>query len=437
MRVVSLLKSSATPVDQIFSSVSNGMILFALAVVATVRDFGIVSLLFTLMAAALGIMRGALGNPLLLAADGNRSTIRRHGRRAVAVAAVAGSLGAVVLAVAGTLLGGGAAGWVLALALPVVLMQDTLRYVAISMGRAHLAAVWDAVWCAGSFGLLVAAWCHSSWLTTEAIVTAWLLLAAVSLTGLAVSLRVVPLFTGTSRWARADWPDRIRYGTDAGLEQVTFFLVLLIGMVFIGHTGVAALRGATAALAPLAILASAIPLLVIPSATRAGVHPRRLWSMLARVAVVTSICSLAAGVVLYVLPQSVGALFLGDSYDPARGVVLFMAGEYSVTAWLLVIGVYLRSANRSADVLQLKMFAVSLTLLGSFVGAALIRTPEGLATFYLTATVVTVIVALSWFTPWRSTQWHCGLNAAHHESVDEPDPTVGDGTALQQIRRVR
>ncbi|HEX2399951.1 MAG TPA: hypothetical protein VHJ79_08190, partial [Mycobacterium sp.] len=57
--------------DQVFSSLSNGLILFAVAVVSTAEDFGLISLLLMLLTAGVGCMRGALGTPLLLkAADG-------------------------------------------------------------------------------------------------------------------------------------------------------------------------------------------------------------------------------------------------------------------------------------------------------------------------------------------------------------------------------
>lgn len=405
------MASAASPIDQVFSSVSNGLVLFAFAVVATVHDFGVISLLFTVTATAIGMLRGALGTPLLLEAGAHGTEIRRHGRHAVAAAAIFGLAGAPILAAAGLVLGDAQIAWAIALALPLLLMQDTLRYVAISMGRAPTAATWDGLWCGGSLALLVLAWFHLRWLTPVAVILGWVFFATVSLVGLGASLRVRPLVVGTGPWFRRNWRDRLRYGIDAGLEQATFFIVLLIGTVFVGYTAVAALRGATAALAPLAILASSIPLLVIPTAARSSMAPRAIWRILAKVAAATSACALAAGVTLHFVPEQIGALLLGDSYEAARDVVLLVAAEYSMTAWAFVIGVYLRSQNRSAEVLRLKCFAVSVTITGSLVGALLIGTPVGLATFYFLATVVIVAVALVWFSPWRTTPWRFGVSS--------------------------
>lgn len=40
--------------DQVFSSVSNGLILFAIAVVSTAEEFGLISLLLMLLTAGVG-----------------------------------------------------------------------------------------------------------------------------------------------------------------------------------------------------------------------------------------------------------------------------------------------------------------------------------------------------------------------------------------------
>ncbi|MBD0863109.1 hypothetical protein IA539_18155 [Gordonia sp. zg691] len=408
MKFQGAARSAASPVDQLLSSVSNGVVLLAMAAVSTIDDFGTLSLLFTLAAAAIGILRGALGTPLLLSAGEGTSAIRHHGRHAVVAALVAGVLGAPVLLVAGAALGHPAFGLLLALALPIILMQDTLRYCAIALGRAHVAVVWDGLWCAGSVAALLLAWWHPVWLTAAWLLAGWVVFAVASLIGLGAALRVVPEFSGTWRWVRADLRGRIRYGVDAGLEQVAFFAVLLIGTVVIGSYATAALRGATAALAPVAILGSSIPLLVIPAAIRSGKQPREIWRSLTKLALFTSVCSVVAGLVLYLLPAHLGHRVLGESFDVIRDVVLIVAAEYAATGWLLVIGVYLRSQNRSAEVVRLRSFAVCATLVGSLVGALVIGSPAGLGAFYLIATILSVGMALVWFTPWRESPWQLG-----------------------------
>ena len=58
--------------DQVFSSISNGLITFAVAVVATTQSFGQIALMMTALIAVMGVQRGAVGTPLLLKADRNQ-----------------------------------------------------------------------------------------------------------------------------------------------------------------------------------------------------------------------------------------------------------------------------------------------------------------------------------------------------------------------------
>ena len=50
---------------RIFSSLSNSLAMYAVAVVASTQEFGQIALLVTLLAAVIGILRGALGMPML------------------------------------------------------------------------------------------------------------------------------------------------------------------------------------------------------------------------------------------------------------------------------------------------------------------------------------------------------------------------------------
>lgn len=52
--------------DQVLSSVSNALILFAMAGPSSVSEFGLAILVFSILTAALGFVRGAVGTPLLL-----------------------------------------------------------------------------------------------------------------------------------------------------------------------------------------------------------------------------------------------------------------------------------------------------------------------------------------------------------------------------------
>lgn len=81
---LSRARALAGGVDQVFSSLSNGLIIYAIAVVTPVADFGRVGLVMTLLAAAIGVLRGALGTPLLLSSAKSPTDIRQEGGYAFA-----------------------------------------------------------------------------------------------------------------------------------------------------------------------------------------------------------------------------------------------------------------------------------------------------------------------------------------------------------------
>ncbi|MDT5362232.1 MAG: hypothetical protein QOC69_3994, partial [Mycobacterium sp.] len=236
-------------IDQVFSSLSNGLIIYAIAVVTSVADFGRVGLVMTLLAAAIGVLRGALGTPLLLSSAKSVTDVRREGGYAVTTALViAPIVGIAMVAVAGSAVRTQAV--LLLLATPVVLMQDVLRYIAIAEGRSYIAAIWDGVWFVGSAFLLVGTWLRLPPITATFLVCAWALLALVTLVGMLVNVRVGPRLGGYGEWMADGWKHRVRYGTEAGLEQVTVFAVLLFVTLVLSPAVTAAVRGAMAVLAP-------------------------------------------------------------------------------------------------------------------------------------------------------------------------------------------
>ncbi|MGW0036397.1 hypothetical protein [Gordonia sp. NPDC003376] len=404
VRASKSVRAACGVADQVFSSASNGLILFALAVVADSRDFGRIALLFTLIATAVGVLRGGLGTPLLLSANESDEDVRRHGAYAVGTAAIIGAVVALAVVACGFVAGVVAESVVLGLAIPLVLMEDVLRYVAITLGRNESAALWDGLWFAGSLSFLVLAWGAPSWLTSMSLVLGWCLLAAVALAGLALNLGLAPRFRGIrselweSRW------DRARYGIDSGLEQLTVFLMLALCAMVIDSEASAALRGATAILAPLAILASAIPLLVIPSSARTGRRPVETWRVLVRVATGTSILALTSGIILHFVPEFVGSFLLGRTFAPAQSVVLLISFEYALGAWIAVVATYLKSQNRSAEALLLKGCYVSIALLAIGIGLIFTKTAFGVAAVYCSVTAAMAVASLAWFMPWRPPQ---------------------------------
>jgi hypothetical protein len=421
-------------VDQAFSSLSNGLIIYAIAVVTPTQDFGQISLLLTLLVAAVGVLRGALGTPLLLMGGRTQSDIRREGSFAVTTALlISPFVGGLIWVVAGP--GIRLPAILIIVATPIVLAEDVLRYVAIAQGRAHVAALWDGVWLVGSAALLVATWVHLPVATTAYLIGGWTVLAFLALVGLLIGVRVGPRMRQYRVWVSDGWQHRARYGAESGLEQTMVFAVLLFVAVVLSPEVTAALRGAWALMAPVAIASSAVPLVVIPESRRRDVSPSRVWSSLARIALVVSSASLLYGVALFFLPSTVGEFVLGRTFESAQAIVPIVAFEYAIGAWIFAISFWLRTFNRSTDALKLKLSWVLVALVTVCGGALLFRTAAGVQVGIATGSSFIAAVMLLRFKPWAETLGPPGpgsLEPVTSESTcaDRADSDADRGAAL-------
>lgn len=385
-------------VDQAFSSASNGIFTFAVAVASSAQSFGEIALMITAVTALLGAQRGAMGTPLLLKSDQTSEQIRREGSFALLAGLVVGSAVLGVMVIFGYAIGLPAV--LLAASAPIVLCQDILRYVAIAEGRPHVAAVWDGVWFLGTALLLVSAWLELA--TVPWLIGGWAALGLIAFAGMAADLRILPRSNGFRQWAKIGWEHRVRYGIDAGMEQTTVFLVLAMSAAILSPTVTAALRGATVLLAPIAILAAALQLIVISESTRSSAEPRAVWFASLRLIIALAAVAVVGGVVLCSLPVSVGAYFLGQSFESAQRVLPIVVVEYCATVVALALGIFLRTFNRSSDVMRLKIAAMIVAVAASTSGAWLFHSANGVAVGLAVGTILVASVGLAYYAPWET-----------------------------------
>lgn len=387
----------AAVVDQVLSSASNGIFTFAVAVAATAQEFGEIVLAITALLPMLGFQRGAVGTPLLLKSDQTAEQIRREGSLALLAGLVIGAAVLALVVIFGH--GVGLPVILLAGAVPIVLCQDALRYVTIAEGRPHIAATWDGVWFLGVVGLIIAAWRRLA--TVPWLVGGWAGLGLIALVGMAVNLRIRPRLDGFGRWARSGWQHRLRYGIDAAFEQTTVFLMLTVVTAMLGPATTAALRGATVLLAPLAILVTALQLVVISESTRNSEEPAAVWSGSLRLTVGIAVLLVAVSVVLCALPVSVGAYLLGQSFEGAQQVLPVIVVEYLGASVGVALAGYLKTLNRSSDVLRLKTASFVVTLTAAICAALLFHSARGVAVGLATGTILVVSLALAIYAPWE------------------------------------
>lgn len=393
------LRAVSGVLDQLFSSIGNGVIIFAVAVVSPPQQFGHIAILMTALVAVMGCLRGALGTPLLLKADQSRERIRREGSYALAISFMVGPPLAATIIVFGSDLG--IAALFLGIASPFVLAQDVLRYVAIAEGRPYVAALWDGIWCAGSFALLVLSWSGYKFVTASVLLGGWGLLAAIAFLGLLIDLRVLPRSHGSLAWIRAGLQHRIRYGVDAGLEQVTILAVLTIVSTLTTTSLAAALRGATALLAPIGMFGNAVQLIVIPESTRQSSQPKAVWRVMLRIAIISAFVTSLGGFILCMLPTRIGFFLLGDSWELSQRILPVTVLEYVAACFAVALAIFLRTFNRSADALALRIALMVAVISGATLTAVVFQNAIGVAIGIAMASVLVTGIAFAWFTPWQ------------------------------------
>jgi hypothetical protein len=410
---MSKVRAVSSGAYQVLSGLGNGLIIYTVAAVTMTQKFGQIAVLLTLLAAAVGVLRGALGTPLLMARSG-RSDIRREGSFAFTSALlVSPVVGIVMWAVEGS--GIRLPALLIIAATPIVLVEDVLRSIAIAEGRAHVVTRWDGVFFAGSAALLVAAWLHLPVATTSYLIGGWTALAVVALVGMLIEVRISPRLRQYPAWVTKGWRHRARHGADSCLQAATVFAVLLLTALVLNFEAAAALCGAMALLAPVAIAVSAIQSRVVAESKRLNMPPEQVWSSLARIALVSMSVTILLGLALPFLPSTVGELVLGPTFEATQAIISVVAFAYAIGSWIIALPIWLRTSNRSADALRLKATHALVLLVTALGGAVLLRTAAGVAVGIATATTFTTAMALIRLKPWATPT--SSAKTERHESV--------------------
>lgn len=380
-----------------FASLGNAAVVCAVAVVTSTQDFGRIAVLLALLAATVGILRGALGTPLLSKADATQPDSQRDGSFAITTALLVSPLvGGLMWAVEGSWIRSPAI--LLILATPVILVHDVLRHIAIAEGHPRVAARWDGAWFLGSAALLCATWLRLPVATPTYLLGGWITLALIAVVAMFVALRVPPRLRQYRAWISDDWRRRVRDGAESGLTNTTLFALLLLVAVAVSPGVVAALCGAATLLAPVAITASAIRKVLLSRGN--------LWNSLARIALVTVSATVLLGLALFLLTPATGRLVLGSTFDEAQSIIPIVALGCAIGAWATAAAAWLRAGNRDADAVKLTIAHVLVLLVTVSVGALLFRTPAGAATGTATAATFAAAWALLRFRPWAAADFH-------------------------------
>lgn len=345
--------------DQGLSSLTNFLFVILVARVSTTTEFGEIALAIAWCQLAMGLGQEAVSQTHLVHGERSLQGARGALGASILLGAVIALPGIAVLAAFGSAW----PGYAIVACLPILLLQDCLRFVFVREGLAHRAIISDSVWLAVVLAFLVGGYLDS----TGSVTLAWLAGAAVATLAALWSAAVLPSFSQALRWhghhARVAWRNAVEFGLLSGASQVA---MLVVGKVA-GLAAIGALRGASTLFGPINVLLLSMRLVLLPrladnrAVLRRSVAGAGLFALMAT--------ALWSGLLL-VLPDSIGSALLGPTWPTAHALVFPFAVQYLGLAVYAVAFLGLKALDRRRSTLQVRVWFAAMTVSCATAGAA-------------------------------------------------------------------
>jgi hypothetical protein len=321
-------------VDQGLASIAWYMPVLLVGRTVAPSAFGVFLVGFGALAASLALSRAMFGVVVGMDADGRPTDQRTASLRLSAGGVLTvGAVTSTALLLASLLVPFAAVPLaLLGAAAVIVLLQDLARYTAVAVGRPGAAVAADLAWCLPPLVALALDVAGVLDLGAHGGLVVWLTALLASLTvAAAAGLMSRPQFVGLWSWWRGD-ARRRDLGGDSLLSGVVPVAngwgAALVG----GAVAVAAVRGAAMLFAPVMMMMLVMTLAAVPEARRRSADgARRLLLWLTGALTAAAACW---GMVVLTLPDAVGRGLVGESWEVARPVILWVCVEYvGVALW--------------------------------------------------------------------------------------------------------
>ncbi|MFI8259129.1 MULTISPECIES: hypothetical protein [unclassified Streptomyces] len=372
------LAAVSSVLDQAASSATNILVLVLAARLSSASGFADFSMVYVTFSVLLGLNMAYVGQTVVLEKDEDRlGAVCRSGLAftGAASAAAGAALAFVGLAVTGA---GGRAFLALGLVLPLVLVQDGLRYCFSALRTPERALAADAL---RLVCVVAALLLQPEGASAGRLVLVW---GVSALPALALGLWLLRPYV---RGSAADLRPYLRRG-HLGQRFVVEFAVgngssqlAVLGLgLFATPLAVGALRGATTLFGPLNVLFNSANAFGPPVVGRAS-GKRGVVRLTAAMGGVLAALGAGWGAVLYALPEGVGRRLLGDTWAAASALLPATGAQYAVmglgTCALLTLRVLNPKATLSLQVV-FSLLSVAL-LLGGYAVAGVTGAAWGLA----------------------------------------------------------
>ena len=316
-------------VDQVLSSLTNLLLGILAARALGVVEFGGFSSVFILYTILVGGVAATVGQVVVLGDYGDRELVERA-REGIAFSLILGVSCAAVIAGAAAGLDS-VRGPLLALAvfLPLLLAQDSLRYGAAALQRMEISVLSDGLWLVlliATFGIFFVL---DVSISPASAIFAWGAAGAVS--GL-VCYPILWSFTSRldlSGFRRRDFLGYRFIGEYVAVRAASQGFILLLGALA-GLAATGSVRGIATLYGPLAVAMAAAASFGAPLVRRVPPHRRDLFLVLLTTLLV-GVCA-AFSVALGLTPTAAGEAVLGDSWSGAMDFLPAMATQVMFAA---------------------------------------------------------------------------------------------------------
>lgn len=360
-----------TLADQAVSSLSNAGLSILVARSVGIEGFGSFSVVLLVFSFAVGLSRTLVTDPLVIRFSGVASEVRRRATAdATGAAAGLGLLGSAACGVAGLVLEGtlGAAMWSLAVVLPLILVQDTLRYAFFAGSRPAAATINDVVWTVLQFAA-VGALLLLGRDTVTLLVLAWGASAGVAALVGCFQAGVRPRPSGGPAWLRTHHDLATKLAADYVLNTGAVNTALLLIGSILGIAALGAVRAAQVLLGPLQLVISGVTAFMLPVVSRRVAASASVLRPSAVTALLLTSISFVWVLALLLLPDAVGQELLGETWASARDVLPALSAMMLVLSVAVGAGLGLRSLGRSDLLLRTTLVQAPLIVVCTWLGA--------------------------------------------------------------------
>lgn len=367
-----------TTVDQLLSSVSNALLLFTVAQTASLSEFGITALLVAVSAGWMAFNRGALGAPVLLVSNLAIDEIRAEAGYAMTWAAGSGAVAGATVGVVGIIAGEPQVAVVFAAAIPAVLVQDVLRFAAIACEKPFIAVLSDGLWTI-LIGAAFLANIGGASIPASYAVALWGTSGLLAALVLACAVGIRPRFFRIRAWWGTYARARLHYGAGDALSPVYTLAVLFAVTLILDSSVAGTLRGAAALFGPIALLFSALPLVLVPHARREMTTAQRQWQILVKMSWISSGLIAVATAAAVAVPHTWGTAIMGSTWVSAVAVMPYEGLAGVAAIWMASVYVFLKMQGESRAAFWTRLVQVIAQLAGCIVAAFVFGTAIAIA----------------------------------------------------------